>query len=90
MTHPFHPLYGRQFELIQVKFCWGIERVYYAQEGGMLRHVPAGWTSVAEADPFVTVAAGRSAFRVADLLALADLLQGGGGPGDVKEILPDM
>ena len=38
--------------------------------------MPAAWTSVAPADAFVKVSAGRSAFRVTDLLALADLLDG--------------
>ena len=56
----------------QIKLCWGIDRVYYAGEDGALRHVPVGWTSVAAADPFVSVARGRSAFRVEDLLALAE------------------
>jgi Family of unknown function (DUF5372) len=40
-----------------------------------LRKIPAGWTDVVSDDPFVVVAAGRSAFRVADLLALADLIK---------------
>lgn len=43
-------------------------------EGGALRHVPVGWTSVAALDPFVAAARGRSAFRVGDLLALADVI----------------
>lgn len=86
MTHLFHPLRGREFELVDTKLCWGIERVYYMGEGGVLRHIPVGWTSVAGEDPFVEVAAGRSAFRVEDLLALADML----GGGDVKRIMPDV
>ena len=86
MTHPFHPLRGREFELIHTKLCWGIERVYYMGEGGVLTHIPVGWTSEAVEDPFVEVAAGRSAFRVEDLLALADML----GGGDVKEITPNV
>ena len=85
MTHPFHPLRDREFELIQTKLCWGIERVYYMGEGGVLAHIPVGWTSVAVEDSFVEVAAGRSAFRVEDLLALADML----GGGAVKEIIPN-
>jgi hypothetical protein len=45
-------------------------------EDGRLRSVPAGWTDVDPPDPFVVIAAGRSAFRAADLLALACLLDG--------------
>jgi hypothetical protein len=40
-----------------------------------LRKIPAGWTDVVAADPFVVVAAGRSAFRVVDLITLADLIE---------------
>ena len=86
VTHPFHPLCGLVFELVHNKLCWGIERVYYLDASGALRHLPLGCTSVAATDPFVAVAAGRAAFRVVDLLALADLLEG----GSVKEIMPDM
>ena len=43
-------------------------------EDGALRHVPVSWTSVAAVDPFVAVARGRSPFRVADLLALAEVI----------------
>jgi hypothetical protein len=37
--------------------------------------LPAGWTDVEGADPFLVIAAGRAHFRAADLLALADLLR---------------
>jgi hypothetical protein len=49
--------------------------VCFYDEQGRLRTMPATWTSVVEPDPFVTLAAGRSPFRVVDLLRLADLLQ---------------
>lgn len=38
--------------------------------------LPVGWTDAVEPDVFVTLAAGRSPFRVADLLALAQLVDG--------------
>jgi hypothetical protein len=34
------------------------------------------WTDVDPSDPFVVVAAGRSAFRVDDLVSLASLIEG--------------
>jgi hypothetical protein len=40
-----------------------------------LRSIPAGWTTAVDADPFVTVAAGRSVFRYEDLLKLSDLVE---------------
>ena len=76
MTHPFHPLFGREFEHVSYRHNWGEDRVYYFDDGGRVRTIPACWTSVAPIDPFVTIAAGRSCFRYEDLVKLAGLLQG--------------
>ena len=38
--------------------------------------LPVGWTDAAEPDAFVTIAAGRWPFRLADLLALRQLIEG--------------
>ena len=73
--------------------------VHYTDDGGTLRTIRQAFTSVAAVDLFARVSAGRSAFRVSDLLALAallDSLDGGdcaGNEGDegaksVKEIMP--
>jgi hypothetical protein len=48
--------------------------VYYHDEAGMLCSMPQSWTSLAPEDPFVKLAAGRSAFRVTDLLELVRLV----------------
>ena len=53
---------------------WGEDRVYYRDCRGHLTSLPASWTSVVPEDTFVTVAAGRSRFRVEDLVALAALV----------------
>ena len=79
VTHRFHPLHGREFELIEITAVGGVERVHYMADDGTLRTIRQAWTSAAAVDPFVKVAAGRSAFRVSDLLALAALLDGLGG-----------
>ena len=60
--------------MVTCRHNWGEDRVYYHDVAGVLRSLPATWTSVAPTDPFVALAAGRSAFRVTDLLALARLL----------------
>ena len=60
MTHPFHPLYGRDFEFVAYRQNWGEDRVHLHDENGRLFSLPAGWTDVAGADPFVVVAAGRA------------------------------
>ena len=60
--------------------------MFCEEEDGRVVSFPLSWTDYVAADPFVTVSAGRSAFRVADLLELADLLAGrsAGKPGGVQ------
>ena len=74
MTHPFHPLYGREFVLADRRQTWGEDRVYFIDETGALRRLPAAWTSAAAPTAFEVIAAGRSPFRVDDLLRLAVLI----------------
>ena len=74
MTHPFHPLYGQQFEILSCRHNWGEYRVTFYDTPGHVRALPAAWTSVAPPDPSVILAAGRAAFRVADLLQLSQLI----------------
>ena len=72
----------------------GVGLVHYTAEDGTLRTIRQAFTSAAAVDPFARVAAGRSAFRVTDLLALAvllDSLDGNDGAAEaVKEILPHL
>jgi len=75
VTHPFHPLAGREFELVTYRHNWGEDRVYFHDDDGVLKSLPARWTSVFPEDPFVVVAAGRSPFRIGDLRELSDLLR---------------
>ena len=74
ITHPFHPLFGREFDLVNVAHCWGDERVFYVDENDKVCALPARWTSVMADDPFVVISAGRSELRVADLLELVELI----------------
>ena len=80
MTHPFHPLYGRSFELLTCRQTWGEYRVFF-YDGGQLRAMPANWTDVVSPPVFVTWAAGRAHFRPEDLLSLAALVDGMARPG---------
>ena len=75
VTHPYHPLFRREYKVVTYCHGWGSHRVYFHDDAGRLRKIPAGWTDVVAEDPFVIVSAGRSAFRVADLLKLADLTE---------------
>ncbi len=78
MTHRFHPLFGRELDLVNKSHCWGEERVFYVDETEHVRSLPARWTNVVADDPFVVMSAGRSHFRVADLLELAEFVRGRG------------
>ena len=55
VTHPFHPLHGRAFSLVEIKPTMGMKFVHYTGDDGVLRSIQRGWTSVACEDPFVRV-----------------------------------
>ena len=76
VTHPFHPWSGREFVFVAVRQTWAEDRVFFLDAEGRQHSLPVGWTDAAGPDVFVTVAAGRCPFRVADLLALARLAEG--------------
>jgi hypothetical protein len=92
VTHPFHPLSGRDFEFIEYRQNWGEDRVYLHDESGQLFSLPAVWTDAAAADPFVVVASGRCPFTTDSLLGVADLIDRfrarRDGGRDVKTITP--
>ncbi len=75
VTHPFHPLFGQEFELVEYRNNWGKDRVYFFNTKGELQSIPAGCTNAAGVDPFVEISAGRSLFRTKDLMELAELLE---------------
>ncbi len=76
VTHPFHPRFGREFELIEYHKTWGEDRAFFRDAEGYLQSIVASCTDVGGIDPFVEIAAGRSFFRYEDLMRLADLLEG--------------
>jgi Family of unknown function (DUF5372) len=75
VTHPYHPLYQQELELVCYRQNWGEDRVWFQGSDGRLHSLPRSWTDVGGVDPFVAVAAGRSQFRVADLLELAKQIE---------------
>ena len=74
VTHPFHPLTGRELEFVKRRKNWRADRVYVFDPAGELVSLPAEWTDAVAPDPFVVVSAGRSPFHLASLVALADLV----------------
>lgn len=75
VTHPFHPLFGKVFELVDRRRTWGEDRVYFHDAAGKLCRMSAQWTSAAEVDLFVLTSAGRSSLRVSDLLELVRVVE---------------
>jgi hypothetical protein len=81
ITHPFHPLCGAEYELVTRRLTWGEDRVFYYDLGGKLKSLMANVTDVAAVDAFDRVSAGRSAFRMDDLLDLRRLIDRHHKPG---------
>ena len=76
IIHPFHPWSGQEFDLVTYLHTWGENRVYFQRkESEHLVSVPASWTDVVPQDPVVQLAAGRSLFRVPDLLELVQIVE---------------
>jgi hypothetical protein len=74
VTHPFHPLFGREFTIATRRRYWGDERLVFYDDQHALASIPLAWTSLAPPDPFVLLSAGRSPFRLEDLIQLAQLI----------------
>lgn len=74
ITHPFHPLNGKELELVTYRHNWGEDRVYFYAGQNDLVSVPARWTDVLAPDPFVSVASGRALFRTGELKKLVTLI----------------
>ena len=55
------------------KLTWGEDRVFYYAPNGKLKSLLTNVTDVASTDAFDRISAGRSAFRVDDLLELRRL-----------------
>lgn len=68
-------MHGREFALLDRRIAWGEERVYYRDDAGELKRMPASWTSLGAVDAFVSISAGRSSLRVQDLLQLVTVVE---------------
>lgn len=75
VTHPHHPWSGQEFEFVVRRRNWGEDRVYLRDAEGVVVSLPSSWTDLEAPDVFVVVSAGRCPFRLADLVALAGLVE---------------
>jgi len=80
IIHPFHPYRNIEFEIDHVKRIAYESRVFFFNTKGRKSSVPLNWTDIGPKDPFVFVSAGRSLYRVEDLLGLVRLIEEISGP----------
>ena len=75
IIHPFHPYRNIEFEIDHIKRIAYESRVFFFNTKGRKSSVPLNWTDIGPKDPFVVVSAGRSLYRVEDLLGLVRLIE---------------
>ena len=75
VTHPFHPLYGREYEIIKYKRIQGRDRVFFHQKDGSIGSLPLAWCDLRPLDPYLDIEGKHSPFRVEDLLKLSDIIK---------------
>ena len=75
VTHPYHPLFSRQFEAVGYWERGGERRLYFYNGDRRLVSIPLAFTNLATPDPFLVRSAGRSLFRIKDLLELSRLIK---------------
>ena len=59
VTHPFHPLYGQQFEILTCRHNWGEYRITFYDTPDHIRGLPAAWTSMVPPDLVAEVGLGH-------------------------------
>jgi len=93
ITHPFHPYGGRLLVCVAERANLYGRRLLLAIDPDTICAVPERWTDQVAAEPEVVIGQGRALLRVADLLALEQLLARLDHPHtkrSVKEIAPQM
>ena len=74
VTHPFHPLAGRQLVCVCERYNRYGTRLILRVDEDSFCSVPRQWTDVVAADPEIVLGGGRALLRLADLLELAELV----------------
>lgn len=76
MTHPFHPLSGRQLACVGERYNRYGKQLLLQVDGETICSVPPEWTDLVAPDPEIVMGEERAIVRVADLLELARLVAG--------------
>ena len=74
ITHPFHPLSGREVVCVGERYNRYGRRLLLRVDDVTVCSVPPQWTDLVAPDPEIVIGAYRTLFRVADLLALGRLV----------------
>jgi hypothetical protein len=74
VTHPFHPLSGRQFACVGERYNRYGKRLLLRVDDENVCSVLPQWTDMVAPDPEVELGGGRALLRLGDLLGLADLV----------------
>ena len=74
ITHPFHPLSGKQFACVGERQNRSGRRLLLQVDDATVRSVPPQWTDLVAPDPEIIMGEHRALFRMADLLELVRLV----------------
>jgi uncharacterized protein DUF5372 len=74
VTHPFHPLSGRQLVCVGERYNRYGRRLLLQAGDGTVWSLPPQWTDLVAPEPEVVMGGGRALCRVADLVELAGLV----------------
>src|SRR3984893_9057347 len=68
VTHPFHPLFGRQLPCVGKRYNRYGERLLLQHDGATVWSVPPQWTDLVGPDPEIVIGRGRALLRTVDLM----------------------
>jgi uncharacterized protein DUF5372 len=74
ITHPFHPLTGRQLVCVGERYNRYGRTLLLQTDDECVRTVPPQWTDAVAPDPEIVMGGQRALFCVGDLLELARLV----------------
>jgi hypothetical protein len=75
VTHPFHPVAGRQLVCIGERYNRFGKRLLLRVDDSTICSVPPQWTDAVAPDPDIVIGQGRALFRVVDLMRLCCLVE---------------
>jgi hypothetical protein len=75
ITHPFHPLSGRQLVCVGERYTPAGKRILLQVDDTVVCSVPWQWTDLVGLDPENVLGGGRAIVRLGDLIELERLVR---------------